>query len=222
MIGIVCGLKSEAACAPQAPDFSLGVTGASAERAAEIARRLAAEGAEGLISFGVSGALAPDLQPGSLLLAAEIRDARGPVAFDAALTEKLAARLTSGGCEASRKIVYGSNILVSSVEAKRRLYLETGADAVDMESHAVARIAAERALPFAALRAIADAADCVLPVAAQQAVGPDGGTRLFSVLAGIARRPSELGALIRLGRDSQTAHAALRRASGAIRQLTMA
>ena len=212
MIGFVCGLKSEAACAPRGAGALTGVSGAKAARAAEIARDLADEGATALISFGVSGALAPDLEPGALFLAAALKSADGEIELDWSWSEHLAARLARGGLEVARKSVYGSDVLISSIAEKRALRQTSGADAVDMESHAVARVACRRGLEFAALRAIADPHDGVLPAAAQNAVGADGGARILPVLYGLARRPADLGALIKLGRDSQRAHQSLMRA----------
>ena len=61
-------------------------------------------------------------------------------------------------------------------QEKRALYLETGALAVDMESHIVARIGAARGLPVAAIRVITDPARRALPQAALAAVRPNGTT----------------------------------------------
>ena len=107
---------------------------------------------------------------------------------------------------------------VVAADEKARLYRETGALAVDMESHVASRIAARRGLPFAALRIISDAADMTLPPAALVGMRPDGGVASGAILRSLARHPGQLPALIRLGRDAGTAfrvlggvHDALRR-----------
>jgi hypothetical protein len=93
------------------------------------------------------------------------------------------------------------------------LHEATHALAVDMESGAVARAAARYALPFAVLRAVADVASEAIPRAA--AITPSGEPDIPRVLRGLLRRPWELPALIRLGRASAAAHAALRQAASA-------
>ncbi len=68
MLGVVTGLKSEAKLLK-----SLGLvcvsTGGQAREARRKIDRLIAEGATGLISFGIAGALSPDLRTGDLIVA---------------------------------------------------------------------------------------------------------------------------------------------------------
>lgn len=75
-IAVVCGLKSEAAVmrAAVANDVSIriGVSGANAARAEEIARQFCNHGASAIVSVGVSGGLDPALKPGDLIIGNEI------------------------------------------------------------------------------------------------------------------------------------------------------
>lgn len=68
MLGVVTGLKSEAKLLK-----SLGLvcvsTGGQAREARRKIDRLIAEGASGLISFGIAGALSPELRTGDLIVA---------------------------------------------------------------------------------------------------------------------------------------------------------
>jgi hypothetical protein len=84
-----------------------------------------------------------------------------------------------------------------------------------MESHHLARAALTARRPFAALRAVSDPVDRALPPLAADALGPDGRPRTGAVLAGLARRPGQLPALLAAARDSAAALAALRRFAGA-------
>ena len=68
--------------------------------------------------------------------------------------------------------------------AKPRCDLETGAVAVDMESHIAAAYAAEAGLPFAALRVVSDPAGRALPALAMAAIKPNGDIDLRKVLRG--------------------------------------
>ncbi len=93
---------------------------------------------------------------------------------------------------------------------KQTLLEATGALAADMESHAVAEVASAAGKPFIIVRAISDAADQALPVAATRFLGPDGQIRPRALI-GIIARPWELARLIRLGLQTRRALGVLRR-----------
>ena len=70
-IGVICGLKSEAEAVSASVDASeirIGVSGANAARAEEIAREFCNDGASAIISVGVSGGLDPAVKPGDLII----------------------------------------------------------------------------------------------------------------------------------------------------------
>ncbi len=92
-----------------------------------------------------------------------------------------------------------------------RFIAKTGALAVDMETHIAASVAAAYDLPFAALRAVSDAAEDRLPPAVIGAIDADGKLRLGAVLGSIARNPLQVPALIRTGRGSEAATKSLLR-----------
>ncbi|MGF1544144.1 MAG: phosphorylase [Parvularculaceae bacterium] len=203
IVGIVCGLKSEAAAVraalPPAVDARVAVSGANAARAESLARELAeAAGVAALLSVGVSGGLDPALAPGDLIVTGRV------------------VRKGEAAPAGEEPLIYGADEIVASAGAKRDLRATTGAAAVDMESHGVARAAAVAALPFLAVRAIADPASDALPRAALGAVAPDGSTRVLATLAACARRPSDFPKLLALGRQSNAALARLRRDLGPI------
>lgn len=206
--GFVCGLASEAACLPAGALY--GLSGARPQKAEEEADRLADEGAEALVSFGVAGGLDKGLVSGVLLVPADVIEEDGTThQADPALAEKLVGHYPHGR-------LLGSDRLVEGRRDKTILRAVHAADAVDMESHRVAHVAARRGLPFAALRAVADPAGMGLPLAARAAVREDGGVAVLAVLTGLARRPSDLPLLIRLGRHSRAAHETLRRLASAM------
>ncbi|GAB4516673.1 MAG: purine phosphorylase [Amphiplicatus sp.] len=211
-IGIICGLKSEAAvirAAAPRQAVRIAVSGASAARAESQATRLCREGAAAILSVGISGGLSPALRPGDLLLGECVRTRAGEE-FDASRNLLAAVELESPAVAMQRATVFGADEIVASVSEKRRLFDRFGAAAVDMESHGAARAARAAGAPFLAIRAIADPADRALPAAALNAVTPDGGTRTISVLMACALAPGQFPALMRLGADSQAALKALR------------
>ena len=97
---------------------------------------------------------------------------------------------------------------------KAALRSETGAAAVDMESHIAAAYAAKAGIPFAALRVISDPATRALPELAKTAVKPNGDIDLRKVLRGVARNPLTLRSLVSTGIDFNRALRSLRGCRG--------
>ena len=93
--------------------------------------------------------------------------------------------------------------------AKQALFAATGAAGVDLESAAVARVAARHRLPFAVLRAVCDPAQLSLPPLALVALDGEGRIGAARVLASLAARPWQIVALLRLARAAAAARAAL-------------
>jgi adenosylhomocysteine nucleosidase len=163
--------------------------------------------ATGIISIGIAGALSPDLVVGDVVIAERVVTANEAFETDAKWTARLAGALPNAQIGA----ILGRGAIAESVELKATLRESTRADAVDMESHLAARAAMERGVPFAALRVISDTAYRTLPPAALVAMNPDGSISLGRVLLSVLRQPSQIPALIRTGRESEKAFAALER-----------
>ncbi|MGF1527489.1 MAG: hypothetical protein ACFCBW_11955 [Candidatus Competibacterales bacterium] len=191
--GAVCALKGEARTLAAGPWWvvTAGVGGKRARRAGE---HLLARGAVGLVSWGCAAALSPALSPGDLVLP------RGVVAADGAWLpcDPSALALLSALAPAAHPGVLAEarEVLVEPA-AKVGLARATGALAADMESAALARLALERGVAFAALRAISDGLDRPLPgpLVAAAVEAPSGGT----LLALLGRRPALIPAAISLG-----------------------
>lgn len=168
----------------------------------------------GVISFGVAGGLDPSLKSGDVVVATEVLsgDTRWLAGF--ALNEELIASVALGSRRVVRGGLAGVEQVVAARSCKAALRLETGAAAVDMESHIAAAYAAEAGLPFAALRVISDPASRALPALAMAAIKPNGDIDLRKVLRGVARDPSTLGALVSTGIDFNRALKSLRGCRG--------
>ncbi len=214
-IGIVCGLASEVHCIPRTIDSSsvrIQVSGANASRAYDLSNKLIDQGASGLLSFGLSGALSPNTETGSLLIGESIiLPSLEAVPSSQDWLSRLKQAADIAGLSLATVSLYGSDTLIGAPEEKASLFKKTKAVAVDMESAGVARAASEASLPFAALRAIADPANRSIPVSAARVVRPDGGIRPIAALSALLKRPSDLGTFVRLGQDSQKGLASLRR-----------
>lgn len=169
---------------------------------------------KGVISFGVAGGLDPALKSGDVVVATEVL--AGDTRWLAGLTlnEELIASVALAGSRVVRGGLAGVEQVVAALSVKAALRLETGAAAVDMESHIAAAYAAEGGLPFAALRVIADPASRALPALAVAAIKPNGDIDLRKVLSGVARNPMMLRALVSTGIDFNRALRSLRGCRG--------
>ncbi len=213
-IGVITGLAAEAAFfsgSVKPESFRVRVTGARAERAEALANDLLSEGCRALASFGVAGGLTADLGTGDLLLPDTVITTEGirwPV--NPEWRASLAASLPAG-LECRGGAVAGSNKLISTIEEKQDFQTATGAAAVDMESQAVARIAARNAVPFIVVRAVADPADAALPPWLADCVSSEGKPRIGRALAALGRHPRSVPILFGAARQNRRALATLGR-----------
>ena len=199
-IGVVVGLAMEARPArPLGGVIAAG--GGTAEGAETAAEALAAGGVSALVSFGLAGGLDPRLKPGHVLIPRAVLAAGQTWPADRAL-----ARLLGGP---TIELMLGEGAAVASAAAKHQLWRTTGAAAVDLESGAVARVAARHDLPFAALRAVCDPAARTLPRAALEALDAEGRVRKMRLLAFVLLHPADLPGLVALAADSALAFRAL-------------
>lgn len=164
-------------------------------------------GVEGVISFGICGALSPGLKPGDVVVASAVRDGTARFQTDSAWTRSILARLP----HAASGTLAGSDVMLTTAEAKAALHGSSGAVAVDMESHIAARFAQRHGLPLAVLRAVSDGADHALPPAAQRGMRADGSMDVGAVLTALAADPRQLPALIRTGLEAEKGFGALLR-----------
>jgi adenosylhomocysteine nucleosidase len=164
-------------------------------------------GARGIISIGIAGGLAPGLQPGQWIVADAVLVDDVSVPTDRLWTGRLAARLP----EATRGLMVGANAMVAEAAQKAALHRATGALAVDMESHVVARVAERHRLPFAVARVVSDAAQRSLPPAARVGMKSDGRMDLPAVLRSLMAHPGQLPALMRTGLEAERSFRALLR-----------
>jgi hopanoid-associated phosphorylase len=168
----------------------------------------------GVISFGVAGGLDPTLKSGDVVVATEVLAGDTRWLAGLALNEDLITSVALGRRRVVRGGLAGVEQVVAAKAGKAALWSETGAAAVDMESHIAADYAEKAGLPFAALRVIADPATRALPALAMNAIKPNGNIDLRKVLRGVARNPSTLRALVSTGIDFNRALKSLRGCRG--------
>jgi len=174
----------------------VALSGLGAARAEATARMLVAEGANGLISWGSAAGLMPVLAPGDLLLPHQVRAANGD--YYACDRDWLTTIAHAGdGLRIRHGLLAEAPGALTDMAAKQRLQQTSGALAADMESAAVARVAADFDLPFIAIRAVADDATLILPPVIHAALDVDGRLRPVPMLRALAGRPRSVHAQLR-------------------------
>jgi len=225
-LGVVAALAAEAralgpavkrigdvACLGDGTLFA--VSGMGCDAAAQAAARLVEAGATELMSFGLAGGLDPDLAAGSVVVPTEVISRHGDrCPTSEPWRERLTAAIARQGPVAGGKLLTSAGA-IDLVEDKAAAFRETGAVAVDMESVAVARIAAAHGLPFVAVRVIVDTACDALPRTVVEA-SRGGQVRIWRLLGGLALAPGELAALMRLAGRYRTANRSLAAAARAV------
>jgi adenosylhomocysteine nucleosidase len=161
-------------------------------------------GARAILSFGICGALSPEHTVGTVVVGTEV--VSGSERWRA---DDVWANALTSACHPTSGVVVGSDSILLTEDAKAALHEQTGAMVADMESHIVARVATQRGLPFAVLRAVSDDAHHALPPAAAFGLNREGRIDYSAVLLSLLDEPSQWRALIRTARDTNTAMKAL-------------
>lgn len=204
----------------------LAYSGAGAENAQTAANLLIKQGATHLISWGCAAALSPGLSSGDLVLANAVISAEGEsitpnnIWYKRVKTEleklslesKLVFALRSGD-------LLESKVLVAKSTDKQRLYQQTRAVALDMESVSIAKVAQKQNIPFLAIRSIADPVSMDLPDAVSYALNDKGDVQLFKLLTFLCLHPKELSGLITLGKQFSAAKRTLKTVASALEHL---
>jgi hopanoid-associated phosphorylase len=198
-----------------------GVVVVFAARADWLERALSeavARGCAGIVSFGTAGGLAPELEPGTLIVADAVSGPFGRLVTDPGWSNRIVDAFAGTPLAAitRRGTMAGVTAPVTSEQEKRSLYSSTGALAVDMESHIAGAIATARGLPFAVCRSIVDPAWRTLPSAATAGLRDDGHTAIGPILRELMREPSQLPAMLRLASDARAARTSLVQARHAL------
>lgn len=207
-IGILVGMTSEARIAQQT-GCAVAVGGGMPIGARRMAQRLVDDGATALISFGLAGGLDPLLAAGVLLVPRAVLSQGRPFECN----ETLRALLEG---QAVDRLLAGEAVIARAAD-KARLWQETGASAIDIESGVVAEVAADRGIPFAVLRAVCDPATRDLPSAAVEALDEQGRVAPMKMASILARHPGQIISLIALGLDAARARKALIRGAKSLR-----
>jgi hopanoid-associated phosphorylase len=210
---IVTGLVQEARIAA-GPGMAVICSSSDPNQLRALLTTLDPTSIRGVISFGVAGGLDPSLKTGDVVVATEVMAGDTRWLAGLSLTEDQIASIALGRRRVVRGLLAGVEEVVAASSCKAALHSETGAAAVDMESHIAAAYAAEASIPFAALRVISDPAHRALPVVARKAIKPNGDLDLLQIMGSVVRNPRTLRALVSTGIDFNRALRSLRGCRG--------
>jgi adenosylhomocysteine nucleosidase len=200
---VVVGLQFEARIVG-GPGMNV-ICGGNGHNLTQALARAITSDCRGVVSFGVAGGLAPELEPGDCVVASAVICDNDRLEMDHDWSQRLLQTIPN----AIHGALAGVSAPVADPMAKRALYVKTGAVAVDMKSHVVARFGVAYGLPVAAIRVITDPAMRSLPRAALAAMKPNGTTDIPSMICSILQRPREIPALLRTALDARVARATL-------------
>jgi adenosylhomocysteine nucleosidase len=205
-LALEAALVRKAARAARARPPPVTVAGPGAPDAAATVAALEAQGAACIVSFGLAGALAPELRAGDVLfpVAVTSRDTGQGFVADPDW------RMRLGGGDTQHLVVSSRTPLLTPAD-KAALWSRTAAHAVDMETFALAEAAHARGLPFVAIRAISDTVDMAIPASAAQAMTADGRLNVTPIVVALVTGRDRLSAFRELGRQTALAKAALAR-----------
>ena len=182
----------------------------NARRSAEY---LITQGATKLISWGCAAGLIVSLRPGDLILASHLLEVKDGKNIEFTISSNWhihTKKLFSNFIKVNSGSLVESKHIVSTSDEKNKIHLNTKAVALDMESIAIAKVANKYRLPYLAIRVIADPAEMNLPLAISHSVNHEGEVSLSKLLVYLARHPTELPGLIRLGLHFKAAKTTLK------------
>lgn len=192
--------------------IALVTSGIGMRRAAENARRAFGEvrDVDLVILTGVAGALADNLEIGDVVLADRLMTRDGDSAQPARTIEVLRAHfdicssaLGGAGISHARGAILTVKYPLATETEKRLAGEQTGAIAVDMETAVIAFEAAERGIPFVAMRTIMDTVEHDL--AGASLADENGKVRPLKAAATLVRNPAMVLGVIRLVRNLRKA-----------------
>lgn len=177
----------------------LAISGAGRANARRAAQQLARQHQLGsLISIGFAGGLDEGLTAGRVLVAASVKDSVSGREYGCA----------HGFFPCATELT-GSLVTVATVaatrDAKAALRTRWQAAAADMEASAVADVAANCGLPYAALKAITDGPADELAIDFQQCLTANGGLSSVKIVIQGLRGLTQFRSLLLLARNSRTA-----------------
>jgi len=187
----------------------IAYSGAGVDNAKAAAKKLIANGARLLVSWGCSAGLGPDIKPGDLVIASQVLNSEHCFDTDMPMQTELQ-RIFSDCLTVHTGKMYSSDKLIGLSPDKHRIHADFHAIALDMESIAIAEASNDAQLAFAVIRSIADPVTMDLPQAVAKALNNHGEVSLAKLLGHLCWHPWEVVPLIKLGTHFKAAQKTLK------------
>jgi adenosylhomocysteine nucleosidase len=181
-------------------DIVAAVAGMGAARVVATCRRLIeTHDPQRLVLAGFAGGLDPFLRPGYVFIPQQVINGHGGVM-------RLVSEVPKASAHADAHLPTLLSVTEPALDraAKKRLHERYKAQAVDMESFAVAQLAAEMDLPLIVVRTISDAAKSTIAPWAMALIAANGKANAAAIVAAVLQ-PWRWRALARLRNDANRA-----------------
>jgi len=205
MLGVLCGLESEKRIASKIRGAIVACSAARPNKARSLAQELVALGATKLMSFGIAGSLDSSVNLGDIFVGTRVVSVRGQWLCDEIWGRELASKIP----HAKRGSVYGSEVLIPTIDEKETLFRSTGCAIVDMESQCAAEVAAEAKIPYVVVRSVCDDSVMNVPPFVMAAITDEGSVSGVRALAHLALHPLQTADLFKVMRGTGKALRAL-------------
>jgi adenosylhomocysteine nucleosidase len=227
MLGIVVALPWElksltrqavpaGTCTAIGDNLLVAHSGIGSERAYAAGVLLVSQGATALLSWGYAAAIDDRLTAGSVLLPRRIIGMTGESHAVSSEWHRRLYQTLSAKYPVGTDPLVESAVVVKTPSEKQALAHRTQATATDMESAAQARLARERRLPFAVVRAVVDTASTCIPQNLMQSFEPKDDIRVGQVLGNALLRPTDWIAMIKLSMQFNAARRTLKKIRGPV------
>ena len=170
-----------------------------------------------LISAGVAGGIRQGLNVGDLVVAERVGYTRQndfdveelQLESDFVCKEEIIQLARQCSNEPETKLHFGNLLtvdkVISKASTKRRIGEQNSFLAVEMESAAVAEVASEKGVEFAAIRSISDDIDDDLHLDYDSVISSEGKVKVGSIALSVLKNPQKLAQLSRLNKQTRSA-----------------
>lgn len=158
-----------------------------------------------LISWGVAGALDPLMNSGDLIIANQILTNDKTYRTTYEWNKKLSVIFTDTKHNVINANIISASNICATIEDKKKLFLSSGAVAVDMESSAIAETAFANKLDFIVIRSIADKADTTIPEAVLNHTDNLGNPEILKFVSSCISRPKQINEIMLLAKSYKKA-----------------
>jgi len=219
-LGIIAALPAEAKCF-QINELSfetpieieknvfLCISGIGYESSLNATKKLVKLNVDGLISWGIAGAISNSINSGDMVIARSVINHRNIYSTSHEWQKKIISHFKDSSYKIFDGDVVSTEKICASFEEKMKLFRKTKALAIDMESVGIAEIAMASNLDFIIIRAIADNADSNIPEAVIKNIDNFGRINIGRFLASCLFHPAQIYEIILLAKSYKKSLAAL-------------